>query len=287
MSEISASLVKELRERTGMGMMDCKQALVTAKGDISLAIEELRKSSGIKASKKAGRSAADGVIRVEISNSKAFMVEINCETDFVAKDESFMEFSDEVLNTLSSGDFHEVEQLMKGDLQDKREKLIQKLGENIVVRRMFQSDDTADHTGVYLHSNKKIACVTSLRGGNDEAAKNIAMHIAATDPLAISPNDIPIEILEKEKEIFEAQSADSGKSKDIVVKMVEGKIKKFLSEVSLTEQDFVKDPGVKIKSLLDENNAQVIQFKRFEVGEGIEVVETDFAAEVMSQIKKS
>ena len=287
MSEISASLVKELRERTGMGMMDCKQALVTAKGDISLAIEELRKSSGIKASKKAGRSAADGVIRVEISNSKAFMVEINCETDFVAKDESFMEFSDDVLNTLCSGDFHEVEQLMKGDLQDKREKLIQKLGENIVVRRMFQSDDTADHTGVYLHSNKKIACVTSLRGGNDEAAKNIAMHIAATDPLAISPNDIPIEILEKEKEIFEAQSADSGKSKDIVVKMVEGKIKKFLSEVSLTEQDFVKDPGVKIKSLLDENNAQVIQFKRFEVGEGIEVEETDFAAEVMSQLKKS
>lgn len=287
MSEISASLVKELRERTGMGMMDCKQALVTAKGDISLAIEELRKSSGIKASKKAGRSAADGVIRVEINNSKAFMVEINCETDFVAKDESFMEFSDEVLNTLSSGDFHEVEQLMKGDLQDKREKLIQKLGENIVVRRMFQSDDSADHTGVYLHSNKKIACVTSLRGGNDEAAKNIAMHIAATDPLAISPNDIPIEILEKEKEIFEAQSADSGKPKDIVVKMVEGKVKKFLSEVSLTEQDFVKDPGVKIKSLLDKNNAQVIQFKRFEVGEGIEVEETDFAAEVMSQIKKS
>ena len=287
MSEISASLVKELRERTGMGMMDCKQALVTAKGDISLAIEELRKSSGIKASKKAGRSAADGVIRVKISNSKAFMVEINCETDFVAKDESFMEFSDEVLNTLCSGDFHEVEQLMKGDLQDKREKLIQKLGENIVVRRMFQSDDTADHTGVYLHSNKKIACITSLRGGNNEAAKNIAMHIAATDPLAISPNDIPVEILEKEKEIFEAQSAESGKSKDIVVKMVEGKIKKFLSEVSLTEQDFVKDPGVKIKSLLEKNNAQVIQFKRFEVGEGIEVEETDFAAEVMSQIKKS
>jgi elongation factor Ts len=287
MSEISASLVKELRERTGIGMMDCKEALVTAKGDISLAIEELRKSSGIKASKKAGRSAADGVIRVEINNSKAFMVEINCETDFVAKDESFMEFSDEVLNTLSSGDFHEVEQLMKGDLQDKREKLIQKLGENIVVRRMFQSDDSADHTGVYLHSNKKIACVTSLRGGNDEAAKDIAMHIAATDPLAISPNDIPIEILEKEKEIFEAQSADSGKPKDIVVKMVEGKVKKFLSEVSLTEQDFVKDPGVKIKSLLDKNNAQVIQFKRFEVGEGIEVEETDFAAEVMSQIKKS
>ena len=287
MSEISASLVKELRERTGMGMMDCKQALVTAKGDISLAIEELRKSSGIKASKKAGRSAADGVIRVEINNSKAFMVEINCETDFVAKDESFMEFADDVLNTLCSGDFHEVEQLMKGDLQDKREKLIQKLGENIVVRRMFQSDDSADHTGVYLHSNKKIACVTSLRGGNDEAAKDIAMHIAATDPLAISPNDIPVEILEKEKEIFEAQSADSGKPKDIVVKMVEGKVKKFVSEVSLTEQDFVKDPGVKIKSLLDKNNAQVIQFERFEVGEGIEVEETDFAAEVMSQIKKS
>ena len=287
MTEISASLVKELRERTGMGMMDCKQALLETDGDIAQAIEELRKSSGIKASKKAGRSAADGILQIQLVNSVGFMVEINCETDFVAKDGSFVEFSEEVLKVLSSGEYLELDQLMAGDLNDKREKLVQKLGENIVVRRVFISDDGADHTGIYLHSNKKIACIVCLKGGNEEVAKDIAMHIAATDPLAITPQDIPEETIKKEKEIFEAQSADSGKSAEIIVKMVEGKVKKFLSEVSLTEQDFVKDPGLKIKSLLDKNKAEVIQFKRFEVGEGIEIEETDFAAEVMSQIEKT
>ena len=287
MTQISASLVKELRERTGMGMMDCKQALLETNGDITQAIEELRKSSGIKASKKAGRSAADGILQIQLVNSIGFMVEINCETDFVAKDGSFVEFSEEVIKTFSSGEYLELDQLMEGDLSDKREKLVQKLGENIVVRRVFISDDSADHTGIYLHSNKKIACIVCLKGGNEEVAKDIAMHIAATDPLAITPQDIPEETVKKEKEIFEAQSADSGKPEEIIVKMVEGKVKKFLSEVSLTEQDFVKDPGLKIKSLLDKNQAEVIQFKRFEVGEGIEIEETDFAAEVMSQIEKT
>ena len=287
MTEISASLVKELRERTGMGMMDCKQALLETNGDITQAIEELRKSSGIKASKKAARSAAEGILQVQLVNSIGFMAEINCETDFVAKDGSFVEFSEEVIKTLSSGEFLELDQLMAGDLNDKREKLVQKLGENIVVRRVFITDDAADHTGIYLHSNKKIACIVCLKGGNEEVAKDIAMHIAATDPLAITPQDIPEETVKKEKEIFEAQSADSGKPEEIIVKMVEGKVKKFLSEVSLTEQDFVKDPGLKIKSLLDKNQAEVIQFKRFEVGEGIEIEETDFAAEVMSQIEKT
>ena len=287
MTEISASLVKELRERTGMGMMDCKQALLETNGDISQAIEELRKSSGIKASKKAGRSAADGILQIQLVNSVGFMVEINCETDFVAKDGSFVEFSEEVLKALSTGQYLELDQLMAGDLNDKREKLVQKLGENIVVRRVFISDDSADHTGIYLHSNKKIACIVCLKGGNEEVAKDIAMHIAATDPLAITPQDIPAETVKKEKEIFEAQSADSGKSAEIIVKMVEGKVKKFLSEVSLTEQDFVKDPGLKIKSLLDKNKAVVIQFKRFEVGEGMEIEKPDFAAEVMSQIEKT
>ena len=287
MTEISASLVKELRERTGMGMMDCKQALLETNGDITQAIEELRKSSGIKASKKAGRSAADGILQIQLVNSIGFMVEINCETDFVAKDGSFVEFSEEVIKTFSSGEYLELDQLMEGDLSDKREKLVQKLGENIVVRRVFISDDSADHTGIYLHSNKKIACIVCLKGGNEEVAKDMAMHIAATDPLAITPQDIPEETVKKEKEIFEAQSADSGKSAEIIVKMIEGKVKKFLSEVSLTEQDFVKDPGLKIKSLLDKNQAEVIQFKRFEVGEGIEIEETDFAAEVMSQIEKT
>ena len=287
MTEISASLVKELRERTGMGMMDCKQALLETNGDIAQAIEELRKSSGIKASKKAGRSAADGILQIQLVNSIGFMAEINCETDFVAKDSSFMEFSEEVIKTLSSGKFLELDQLMEGDLNDKREKLVQKLGENIVVRRVFISDDSADNTGIYLHSNKKIASIVSLKGGNEEVAKDIAMHIAATDPIAITPQDIPEETVKKEKEIFEAQSVDSGKSAEIIVKMVEGKVNKFLSEISLTEQDFVKDPGLKIKSLLDKNKAEVIHFKRFEVGEGIEIEETDFAAEVMSQIEKT
>ena len=287
MTEISASLVKELRERTGMGMMDCKKALLETNGDIAQAIEELRKTSGIKASKKAGRSAADGLLQIQLVNSTGFMVEINCETDFVAKDGSFMEFSEEVIKTFSSGEYLDLDQLMEGGLNDKREKLVQKLGENIVVRRVFISDDAADHTGIYLHSNKKIACIVCLKGGNEEVAKDIAMHIAATDPLAITPQDIPEETVKKEQEIFEAQSADSGKSAEIIVKMVEGKVKKFLSEVSLTEQDFVKDPGLKIKSLLDKNKAEVIQFKRFEVGEGIEIEETDFAAEVMSQIEKT
>ena len=268
-------------------MMDCKQALLETDGDIAQAIEELRKSSGIKASKKAGRSAADGILQIQLVNSIGFMVEINCETDFVAKDGSFVEFSEEVIKTFSSGEYLELDQLMEGDLSDKREKLVQKLGENIVVRRVFISDDSADHTGIYLHSNKKIACIVCLKGGNEEVAKDIAMHIAATDPLAITPQDIPEETVKKEKEIFEAQSADSGKPEEIIVKMVEGKVKKFLSEVSLTEQDFVKDPGLKIKSLLDKNQAEVIQFKRFEVGEGIEIEETDFAAEVMSQIEKT
>ena len=287
MTEISASLVKELRERTGMGMMDCKQALLETNGDIALAVEELRKSSGIKASKKAGRSAADGILQIQLVNSIGFMVEINCETDFVAKDDSFVEFSEEVIKALSSGEYLGLDQLMAGDLNDKREKLVQKLGENIVVRRVFISDDSADHTGIYLHSNKKIACIVCLKGGNEQIAKDIAMHIAATDPLAITPQDIPEETIKKEKEIFEAQSADSGKSAEIIVKMVEGKVKKFLSEVSLTEQDFVKDPGLKIKSLLDKNKAEVIQFKRFEVGEGIEIEEIDFATEVMSQIENT
>ena len=150
------------------------------------------------------------------------MVEINCETDFVAKDGSFVEFSEEVIKTFSSGEYLELDQLMAGDLSDKREKLVQKLGENIVVRRVFISDDSADHTGIYLHSNKKIACIVCLKGGNEEVAKDMAMHIAATDPLAITPQDISEETVKKEKEIFEAQSADSGKSAEIIVKMIEG-----------------------------------------------------------------
>ena len=285
MSNISASQVKELRERTGLGLMDCKKALEEANGDLDLAVEELRKTSGLKASKKSSRSAADGLIGIKSADGKSIMVEINCETDFVARDDSFNLFMQEVLDIISTNAEKPLEELLKLGIEEKREKLVQKLGENIVVRRTTASLDNADSSGVYLHSNNKIGTIISLKGGTEEVAKEIAMHAAATDPMAISPSDIPEEVIEKEREIYRAQSEESGKPADIVEKMIEGKIRKFLSEVSLTEQDFVKDPGLKIKDILKENDASIIGFTRFEVGEGIEVEKVDFASEVMSQIE--
>ena len=285
MSNISASQVKELREKTGLGLMDCKKALEEANGDLDLAVEELRKTSGLKASKKSSRSAADGLIGIKSSDGKSFMVEINCETDFVARDESFNLFMQEVLEIVSTNGDKSLEELLKSGIEEKREKLVQKLGENIVVRRATTSVDNADSSGIYLHSNNKIGTIISLKGGTEEVAKDIAMHAAATDPMAISPSDIPEDVIEKEREIYKAQSEESGKPADIVEKMIEGKVRKFLSEVSLTEQDFVKDPGLKINDILKDNDASIIGFTRFEVGEGIEVEKVDFASEVMSQIE--
>ena len=285
MTNISASQVKELREKTGLGLMDCKKALEETDGDLDLAVEELRKTSGLKASKKSSRSAADGLIGIKSLEGKSFMVEINCETDFVARDDSFNSFMLEVLEMVSSNRDKSLEELLEAGIEDKREKLVQKLGENIVVRRITASEDNADSSGVYLHSNNKIGTIISLKGGTEEVAKDIAMHAAATDPMAISPSDISQDVIEKEREIYKAQSEESGKPADIVEKMIEGKIRKFLSEVSLTEQDFVKDPSIKINDLLKNNNASIIGFRRFEVGEGIEVEKVDFASEVMSQIE--
>jgi len=285
MSNISASQVKELREKTGLGLMDCKKALEEASGDLDLAVEELRKTSGLKASKKSSRSAAEGLIGIKTSEGKSFMVEINCETDFVARDDSFNLFMQEVLEIVSTNGDKSLEDLLKSGIEEKREKLVQKLGENIVVRRATASLDNADSSGVYLHSNNKIGTIISLKGGTEEVAKDIAMHAAATDPMAISPSDIPEDVIEKEREIYKAQSEESGKPADIIEKMIEGKIRKFLSEVSLTEQDFVKDPGLKINDILKDNDASIIGFTRFEVGEGIEVEKVDFASEVMSQIE--
>ena len=282
MSNISASQVKELREKTGLGLMDCKKALEEANGDLDLAIEELRKSSGLKASKKSSRSAADGLIGIKSFEGRSFMVEINCETDFVARDDSFNGFMEEVLEIVSSNADKDLQELLDESIEEQREKLVQKLGENIVVRRIASSDNNADSSGVYLHSNNKIGTIVSLQGGSEEVAKDIAMHAAATDPMAISPSDIPAEVVEKEREIYKAQSEESGKPEDIVEKMIEGKIRKFLSEVSLTEQDFVKDPNKTINDLLKDSNASIVSFTRFEVGEGIEVEKIDFASEVMS-----
>ena len=284
MSAISASQVKELREKTGLGLMDCKKALEEANGDIDLAIEELRKTSGIKASKKSGRSAADGLIGITNRDKDFFMIEVNCETDFVARDESYINFTKETLDIYSNNPSYSLEQLLESGVEDNREKLVQKLGENIVVRRLAKSDDSSI-SGSYLHSNNKIGCIVSLEGGDEALANDIAMHAAATDPMAVSPLDIPKETVDKEREIFKAQSEESGKPPEIIEKMIEGKISKFLAEVSLTEQDFVKDPNVKISKLLADNNASILSFTRYEVGEGIEVEKVDFASEVMSQLE--
>ena len=284
MSAISASQVKELREKTGLGLMDCKKALEEANGDIDLAVEELRKTSGIKASKKSGRSAADGLIGITNKDKDFFMIEVNCETDFVARDDSYINFAKETLDIYSNNPTYSLEQLLESGVEDNREKLVQKLGENIVVRRLAKSDESSI-SGSYLHSNNKIGCIVSLEGGDEALANDIAMHAAATDPMAVSPLDIPQETVDKEREIFKAQSEESGKPPEIIEKMIEGKISKFLAEVSLTEQDFVKDPNVKISKLLADNNASISSFTRYEVGEGIEVEKVDFASEVMSQIE--
>ena len=284
MSAISASQVKELREKTGLGLMDCKKALEGANGDMELAIEELRKTSGVKASKKSGRSAADGLIAIESKAQDIFMIEVNCETDFVARDDSFVAFTKETLQTYTGNPESSLEELLNNGIEDNREKLVQKLGENIVVRRVAKTENSST-VGSYLHSNQKIGCIVSLDGGDESLANDIAMHAAATDPMAISPSDIPEEIVAKEREIFKAQSEESGKPAEIIEKMIEGKVSKFLAEVSLTEQDFVKDPNTKISQLLKDNNANILSFTRYEVGEGIEVEKVDFASEVMSQIE--
>jgi len=284
MSAISASQVKELREKTGLGLMDCKKALEGTNGDMELAIEELRKTSGVKASKKSGRSAADGLIAIESTAQDIFMIEVNCETDFVARDDSFVSFTKETLQTYTGNPESSLEELLNNGIEDNREKLVQKLGENIVVRRVAKTENSST-VGSYLHSNQKIGCIVSLDGGDESLANDIAMHAAATDPMAISPSDIPEEIVAKEREIFKAQSEESGKPAEIIEKMIEGKVSKFLAEVSLTEQDFVKDPNTKISQLLKDNNANILSFTRYEVGEGIEVEKVDFASEVMSQIE--
>ena len=284
MSNISASQVKELREKTGLGLMDCKKALEESQGDMELAIEELRKTSGIKASKKSGRSAADGLIAIKSQDDQYFMIEVNCETDFVARDDSFVEFTSQTLDSYVSNPESSLEEILANGAEDNREKIVQKLGENIVIRRVAKTEESSV-TGSYLHSNQKIGCIVSLEGGDESLANDIAMHASATDPMAVTPSDIPTETVEKEREIFRAQSEGSGKPPEIVKKMIEGKVAKFLSEVSLTEQDFVKDPNMKISQLLKENNANILNFIRYEVGEGIEVEKVDFATEVMSQIE--
>ena len=283
MAAISASLVKELRERTGLGMMECKKALVEADGDIEKAIDDLRKSSGMKAAKKAGRTAAEGVVAVKVAddNSYAVLVEVNSETDFVARDDNFLSF----VNTVVEKAFNEKQTdaaALAADMEETRQALVQKIGENIAVRRVVLVE--APMVGTYVHSNNRIAVLTGLTGGDAELAKDVAMHVAAVNPQVVKPEDMPAELVEKEREIFSAQARESGKPEEIIAKMIEGRISKFLAESSLVAQPFVKDPEIKVGKLVKDAGADIESIVRLEVGEGIEKEEVDFAAEVAAQV---
>ncbi|MBB3060229.1 translation elongation factor Ts [Microbulbifer rhizosphaerae] len=284
---ITASMVKELRERTGLPMMECKKALTEADGDIEKAIEDLRKASGLKAAKKAGRTAADGVVAAKVAEDGSFgvLVEVNSETDFVARDDNFKAFVEKVVDKAFADRQQDVAALMEGELEQAREALVQKIGENIGVRRIQVVEGA--RVGAYVHSNSRIAAIVALSGGDEETARDVAMHVTAVNPQVVKPEDMPEDVLEKEKEIIKAQPDMAGKPAEIVEKMMGGRIKKFLKENSLVEQPFVKNPDVTIGKLVKDQGAEVVSFVRFEVGEGIEKEEVDFAAEVAAQVKSS
>ena len=284
---MSAKLVKELRERTGLGLLECKKALAAANNDIEAAIEELRKSSGMKAAKKAGRTAADGVVATRIAEDGSYgvIVEVNSETDFVARDENFLGFVEKVVAKLYSDRSDDVESVKTGEIEEAREALVQKIGENIGVRRATVVSADAGVVGGYVHGNNRIAVLVELKGGDQDLARDIAMHVAAVNPQVVSPEHMPEELIAKEREIFTAQAQDSGKPAEIIEKMIDGRIRKFLSENSLTEQAFVKDPETTVGKLAKGAGAEIVSFCRFEVGEGIEVEKVDFASEVAAQLK--
>ena len=291
---ITAGMVKELRERTGSGMMECKKALQEANGDMELAIENMRKAGLAKADKKSGRIAAEGCIVVKISDDEktAAIVDINCETDFVAKSPDFVKFVNDVSTALLGADVASAEQLLEMALSDgitveeTRRALIAKLGENITVRR-FEKFQTADGgTACYLHGSK-IGVIVELAKADKDLGKDIAMHIAASKPLCVSEDQVSQETIEKEKEIFKAQAAESGKPADIIEKMVAGRISKFFAEVTLLGQPFIKDDKLSVGKLVASKGNGVVRFVRMEVGEGIEKKEENFAEEVMAQVRAS
>ena len=290
---ITAALVKDLRERTGAGMMECKKALVETDGDIEAAIELMRKSGAAKAEKKAGRTAAEGIIAFKSSDDgkKAVMVEVNCETDFVTKGDDFQNFAAEVAQLALDNMPADIDALLgltmaSGDtVAEATKNLIAKIGENINVRRVV-CKTTDGVLGSYLHGGR-IGVLVELQGGDEALAKDIAMHVAASNPACVSEDDVDPALIEKEKEIFTAQAAESDKPPEIVEKMVGGRIKKFLKEITLTGQPFVKNPDQTVEQLLKEAGATVTGFERLEVGEGIEKKVENFAEEVMAQAQGS
>ena len=288
---ISASMVKELRERTGAGMMECKKALTESNGDLDLAVENMRKAGLAKADKKAGRVAAEGRIAIQQAGDAVSMVEVNCETDFVANGDEFGAFATAVAKAVlakapADMDVLNGVKLDSGeDVDTARRNLVAKIGENISVRRFERYQTQGGVLGSYIHGTR-IGVLVELKGGTPVLAKDVAMHVAASRPMCVKPEQVPAEVLDKEREIIRAQSADSGKPAAIIDKMVEGRLKKFLAEVTLLGQPFVKDPDQSVEKLLKTAGAEAVRFVRFEVGEGIEKKQEDFAAEVMAQARR-
>ena len=281
---IKAQDVKALREKTGLGMMECKKALQEANGNLDDAIKNLRKSSALKAEKKASRTAVEGVILSKLSEKELIFVEVNCETDFVAKDENFLSFCNETLNNaIELSSKKDLLDEVAKSMEDQRMSLVQKIGENIIIRKIEKV--SGDILESYIHSNNKIAAGVSLQEGSKDIAKEIAMHIAATNPLVISPEDLDESYINSEREIFRSQVEKENKPEEIREKMIEGKLNKQLADVSLLKQPFVKDPSKTVEVFLSESNAKISSFIRLEVGEGIEVEKKDFAEEVQSQLE--
>lgn len=287
MADITAAMVKELREATGLGMMECKKALAEAGGDMKAAADLLRIKSGAKASKAAGRVAAEGVVSAWIAadGKVGALVEVNCETDFVSRNEDFLAFAKKLSRLVAEQDPADAATLATLEMdaatvEATREALVQKIGENIGLRR-FVRFATTDTLAVYLHGTR-IGVLVDYAGGDEQLGKDIAMHVAASKPLSVSKEEIPGDLLAKEREIYAAQAAESGKPANIVEKMVEGRIVKYLAEVTLLGQPFVKDPDLTVEKLLASKGARVNRFALFVVGEGIEKKAADFAQEVMA-----
>eukprot|EP00429_Kryptoperidinium_foliaceum_P073978 CAMPEP_0176223430 /NCGR_PEP_ID=MMETSP0121_2-20121125/20739_1 /TAXON_ID=160619 /ORGANISM="Kryptoperidinium foliaceum, Strain CCMP 1326" /LENGTH=319 /DNA_ID=CAMNT_0017562661 /DNA_START=149 /DNA_END=1105 /DNA_ORIENTATION=+ len=284
MGEITPKTIKELRENTGAGMMDCKKALIESDGDQEAAAEFLRKKGLAQADKKASRIAAEGKIVVCTEGNKAVMVEVNCETDFVAKDDSFLGFCDKVAGAAIGVEGDNVESLMSTEvggetLESSRQAMVSKIGENIQVRRMASRGGEGSTVGAYVHMNR-IGVLVELEGGDESLCTDLGMHIAAMNPPFAVPEDVPADVLDKERQILTDQALESGKPAEIVEKMVEGRIRKYLEEICLVSQNFVKDSGITVGKYLENNGAKMIGFSRIVVGEGIEKKEDDFAAEV-------
>lgn len=292
MSDISASLVMELRGRTGAGMMECKKYLKLTGGDIEAAILEMRKAGQAKADKKADRVAAEGIVVIarSVDGRSAVMMEVNSETDFASRNESFIEFANDCVAAALNNPTATIETLSNLNtpagqtIEQARQERVAKIGENIRVRRFERVNSPEGVVGHYLHGSR-IGVVVALKNGDETLAKDIAMHIAASKPLVVSREQVSAEAIENEREVFSAQAKESGKPQDIIDKMIDGRINKFIDEVSLLGQPYVKDPNKKISQLLKEHNAEVISFIRYEVGEGIEKKEDNFVEEVMAQVR--